>query len=180
MRYEDFKRGMQEMINVYGERSYPDARLEKVFLMVQDLDFQTFKRGLDQLIVDNFTAPMGQKFREVFERHTQVAREKQAKILQERAQQERCQKCDSTGIISAFYRQEMKIKYAFRCTLCNASNILGITRYIAEWNESRLKEFEPEFSLGDHETIPKNYREQIRTLSMNVLKPMPEIDESAE
>ena len=61
MNEKEFRQGMSILIETYGEKYYPDRRLEQIWYHVNELDAHTFKIGLERLAGEQNYAPLPQK-----------------------------------------------------------------------------------------------------------------------
>lgn len=166
-RYE-FKTQVDRLVNVYGEKAYPPERTDQLWYLVKDLPVADFDRIVGSLIADNYSAPMYKKFYDECQPMLTAIREKRSRELQDRAAETKCKKCNSTGIVSAFYKPEPRQSYSFRCNACDVAEILELSQKIPMWSDDRKKEYFPMYDLGEYEVTYKNYGTQVASLARGV------------
>jgi len=101
-----FKIQMGRLFGVYGEKSYPSARLDVIWRKVKDCDGDEFSNYIDRLIGTERYAPLADKFEE-FARSAK----------QSTSQEIKCKTCEDSGKVLAL-RLEDETKFAFRCPIC--------------------------------------------------------------
>jgi hypothetical protein len=173
MNSQDFAFQMKRLTDVYSEKSYPRERIAQIWKIVGELDYRDFDRIVSQLILENATAPMGGKIRELADRPLALLREKRSRELQEQASLERCSKCEGHGTVSAIHRTISANPYTFRCPFCNAAEILGLAERIPLWNDKHNETFKPDFPMREGEGAPRVYLGDVRNMANAVAKRMP-------
>jgi hypothetical protein len=120
----EFDEGMSQLKEVYGDRSYPERRCEKLFNLVRVLERREWLSIVDQLIESSQKAPMGQDIRNVG--HA-IFEQRHARSKEEQRTRAGCSFCDGSGILSARAKQVDTGWYGFRCPFCDAHRLANVS-----------------------------------------------------
>jgi hypothetical protein len=120
-----FKQGMTKLLQVYGEKSYPKARLDSLYSIVKDSEDMEFMSWCERVVAEERYAPMGKEFREfaTVDRSRQM-KKLRGEILQRIERGEACRMCGDDGRVLARNRQTHEL-FAFLCPKCKYAEANG-------------------------------------------------------
>ena len=104
MTHFEFSPHIDSLRETYGDRAYPDARVERIWLWAKKLKPETFKQIVDAAISDCDRPPLLSKLKEI---HSEIrSRDPSADKIN-------CPFCDGCGFICD--EQPLPTAYACRC-----------------------------------------------------------------
>lgn len=162
---------MQRLERVYGDKNYPQERLDLFWREFKNLDNDIFQEIVNELIATSRMAPMLSELRE---KKSEVSKKYDYRIKAARdafiASLKDCFKCGKLGYITAT-KNDSKGIYSFLCD-CGIGERLSL-KY-PKWNYEFDKLFTPHFHSQDHQVIPikqTNFNYQIKRVSSSMPEP---------
>lgn len=112
-----FESNIKKLAKVYGEKLYPDERVEIFWQMVKDFPEESFSRQVQYWIANNKQAPLGLEFQEFVKKQNY---HKQIQIKTNLANDHRCKYCADVGLVLTTDPNGLSV--AFKCSYCSNAN----------------------------------------------------------
>lgn len=146
MTYQFFTLEFSRMTKNYGDKAYPQDRVDQIWKRLQDLPEALFRDLLGELIAYNLHPPMLDKIelaaRPYVDRAMAVKRDRLRSTVEREGW---CRWCQNSGILMARLRDysHPAAPYTFRCSSCSAWRILGLSERLILWREDLLARYWP-------------------------------------
>lgn len=137
-----FKSQIARLINVYGDKYYPQERVSIFWKWAKNKDQEIFYIAVCDLIADSSTAPLMSKIQEEY-RQAQKRLGRDGYLEKWIAAQPECRKCGKNGFLVATNKTTKEV-FAFNCTFCEIGTKTNPS--FPAWNESLSESYEVEFN----------------------------------
>lgn len=145
MELNQFERHVAKLKSVYGERIYPDERVDTLWGSFKEMGSEEFEKLISHIINTYQRPPMPTEIKTISYVVNREFYEERKRKYQERissGEVDPCRYCENSGLLTATWiHSETTNGFSFRCSFCNSQERIKTSKIIPLWGSSFKKNY---------------------------------------